>query len=60
MSDAPTPVPAVRVTDVDIPFGSMMVLMIKWALAAIPALIILTVLGAVIAACLAIAGLGLR
>lgn len=31
-------------TDIRIPFGSMVVLIIKWALAAIPALIILAVL----------------
>lgn len=31
----------VVVTDVDIPIGSMVTLMVKWAIAAIPALIIL-------------------
>jgi len=35
----------VVVTDVQIPFGSMVVLLVKWALAAIPAMIILLVLG---------------
>jgi hypothetical protein len=37
----------VVVTDVKIPFWSMVVLMVKWAVAAIPALIILLVIGAV-------------
>ena len=37
----------VVVTDVKIPFLSMVVLMVKWAIAAIPALIILIVIGAV-------------
>lgn len=35
----------VIVTDIRIPFGSMVVLIIKWALAAIPAMIILALLG---------------
>jgi hypothetical protein len=38
----------VVVTDVKIPFWSMVVLMVKWAVAAIPALIILLVIGAVV------------
>jgi hypothetical protein len=37
----------VVVTDIKIPFWSMVVLMVKWAVAAIPALIILLVIGAV-------------
>ena len=37
----------VVVTDVKIPFWSMVVLMVKWAVAAIPALIFLLVIGAV-------------
>ena len=36
------------VTDVRIPFLSMVVLLVKWALAAIPAMIILIVIGAVL------------
>ncbi|HSF20518.1 MAG TPA: hypothetical protein VLA81_00630 [Burkholderiales bacterium] len=36
------------VTDVKIPFLSMIVLLVKWALAAIPAMIILFVIGAVL------------
>jgi hypothetical protein len=37
----------VVVTDVKIPFWSMVVLLVKWAIAAIPALIILIVIWAV-------------
>lgn len=43
----------VVVTDVKIPFWSMVVLMVKWAVAAIPALIILIVIGAVASAVIA-------
>jgi uncharacterized membrane protein YdjX (TVP38/TMEM64 family) len=38
----------VRITDIRMPFGSMVVFMVKWAIASIPALIILTVLGALL------------
>lgn len=38
----------VVVTDVKIPFWSMVVLMVKWAIAAIPALIILLVIGGLV------------
>ncbi len=38
---APTPPQRVHVIDFDMPFGSMVMFMIKWALAAIPAMIIL-------------------
>ncbi len=44
------PTPEVVVRDVRMPFGSMVVFMVKWAIAAIPALIILIVLGAAISA----------
>ena len=37
----------VVVIDVKIPFWSMVVLMVKWAIAAVPALIILLIIGAV-------------
>lgn len=37
----------VSVTDIDMPFSSMIYLMIKWAIAAIPAAIILFILGAI-------------
>ena len=40
----------VRVVDVDIPFASMVVLILKWMLAAIPALIILAIAGVMLAA----------
>jgi hypothetical protein len=36
------------VTDVKIPFLSMVVLLVKWALAAIPAMIILIIIGIVL------------
>ena len=42
----------VVVTDIKIPFWSMVVLMVKWALAAIPAIIILIVIGAILSAIL--------
>jgi hypothetical protein len=47
----------VVVTDIRMPFLSMVVFMIKWAIAAIPAFIILAVLAGVAAALLS--GLGL-
>jgi hypothetical protein len=37
----------VIVTDIKIPFRSMVVLMVKWAIATIPALIILSVFGSI-------------
>ena len=37
----------VIVTDVDMPFGSMVMFMVKWSIATIPALIILVVAGSV-------------
>lgn len=43
----------VVVTDVKIPFWSMVVLLVKWAIAAIPALIILVVIGAVVSTVIA-------
>ncbi len=45
------------VTDVRIPFLSMVVLMIKWVIASIPALIILSIIGAIIGAL--IGGMGM-
>ena len=38
----------VVVTDVKMPFGSMVVFMVKWAIATIPAIIILSVVGSII------------
>lgn len=40
----------VTVTDIRMPFGSMVVFMIKWAIASIPAAIILFLLGAFLTA----------
>lgn len=40
----------VVVTDIRMPFWSMVVFMIKWAIAAIPALLLLTILAVVVAA----------
>jgi hypothetical protein len=37
----------VVVTDVRMPFGSMVAFMVKWAIATIPAIIILTVIGSI-------------
>jgi hypothetical protein len=42
----------VSMADVDIPFGRMVVLIIKWTLAAIPAMIILSILFAIVGALL--------
>jgi len=42
----------VVVTDIKIPFLSMVVLMVKWTLAAVPAVIILIVIASVISAAL--------
>ena len=38
----------VVVTDIKMPFGSMVVFMVKWAIATIPAIIILSVTGSII------------
>jgi hypothetical protein len=38
----------VVVTDIKIPFLSMVVLMVKWTLAAIPAIIVLIVIGSIL------------
>lgn len=40
----------VVVTDIKIPFWSMVILLVKWALASIPAIIILFVIGSVLSA----------
>jgi hypothetical protein len=47
MPDLDTVAPPARVTIVDInmPFGSMVAFIIKWTLAAIPAMVILAILG---------------
>lgn len=38
----------VVITDIKMPFWSMVVFMVKWAIAAIPAIIILSLLGAIL------------
>jgi len=40
-----TRVAGVVVTDIRMPFGSMVIFMVKWAIASIPALLILSLLG---------------
>jgi len=37
----------VVVTDIKMPFGSMVVFMVKWAIATIPALILLSIIGSI-------------
>ncbi len=44
------PATRVIVTDIHMPFWSMVRFMVKWAIAAIPALIILAVIGALLSA----------
>ncbi len=39
----------VKLSDIDIPFGSMVIFMVKWTIASIPAFLILTVLLAIFA-----------
>lgn len=47
----------VAVTDIDMPFGSMILFMIKWALASIPAfLILLFIMGSIVAVLAAVFG----
>jgi hypothetical protein len=38
----------VTVSDIKMPFGSMVVLMVKWAIASIPAMIILFIIGSIV------------
>jgi len=47
------------ITGIDIPFGDLIVLLVKLALAAIPAAIILFIIGTLISAAFAILGIGL-
>lgn len=42
--------PQMSVVDVNMPFGSMVVFMVKWAIASIPAFLILIALGALVGA----------
>jgi hypothetical protein len=50
----------VIVTDIEIPFGSMVGFMVKWASASIPALIILSIIGSLCVAVLAALGSAMR
>jgi hypothetical protein len=50
--DVPPAYAKVSVVDVDMPFSSMVAFMIKWAIATIPAMIILFLLGAFLIAVL--------
>lgn len=38
----------VQITDIDMPFKSMVVFMIKWAVASIPAMIVLMLAGGIV------------
>ena len=42
----------VNIVDVKMPFWSMVVFMVKWVIASIPAFIILTIIGAIVIAVL--------
>ena len=44
----PEKAPSVKIQDIDMPFGSMVSFMIKWALASIPAIMILSIIGILI------------
>ena len=46
----------VVVTDISMPFLSMMIFMIKWVIASIPAFIILSILGTIVMAILSTIG----
>src|SRR5688500_19637382 len=50
----------VTVTDVNMPFGSMVRFMVKWAIASIPAVVILFAVGALCVAVLGGIGVALR
>lgn len=50
----------VVVTDIDMPFFSMVGFMVKWAIASIPALIVLLIIGAFIGGFLAASGMSHR
>lgn len=52
MTQPAAPRMQVTVADIDMPFMSMVVFIVKWTIAAIPAMIILFIIGAVLAAVL--------
>ncbi len=47
----------VTVVDIDIPFGRMVIFIVKWTLASIPAMILLSIIFGVLAALLGACGL---
>jgi hypothetical protein len=49
MNEPPIPITSVSVVDFNMPFTSIVRLMLKWAIAAIPAMLILMALGAAFA-----------
>jgi hypothetical protein len=49
MVDPVTPPIEARIVDVHMPFGSMVAFMVKWSIAAIPAILILALVGAAVA-----------
>lgn len=53
----PPPAAPVRIMDIDMPFGSMVGFMVKWAIASIPAIFILVVIGLFLAMLLTSAGI---
>jgi hypothetical protein len=55
---APVPATRVVVVDVNLPFGSMVTLLVKWALASIPALLVLGLVALAVSMALAAVGLG--
>jgi hypothetical protein len=57
---APPTIARVSIVDVNMPFASMVGFMVKWAIAAIPAFLILAVIGAVLAGILAAIGMSFR
>ncbi len=40
----------VKITDINMPFMSMVIFMIKWAIASIPAMIVLALVGGILSA----------
>lgn len=52
----PEPIQKVQVVGFDMPFGDMVVFIVKWTIAAIPAIIILFIIGFIITALLASLG----
>jgi len=49
--EPPQPMPGpmrVSVVDFDMPLGSMILMLLKWAIAAVPAMLVLTVVGAIV------------